>query len=177
MGDRDATASLCDEHNDAMPATPAIDVLERTHTAYLPHEYHHDPRARSFGTEAVLALGVDPGRVFKTLVALVGDALAVAIVAVNAELDTKTLARLLGAKRAEMADPGTVERSSGYVIGGVSPLGQKRALPTMIDTGAESFATIFVSGRRLGLEIELAAGDLATLTNATFAAIASPRDA
>jgi Cys-tRNA(Pro)/Cys-tRNA(Cys) deacylase len=159
-----------------MPATPAIELLERMHTAYLLHQYHHDPRARSFGAEAALALGIEPGRVFKTLVARVDGTLAVAVVPVSAELDTKALARTLGAKRAAMADPAGVERSTGYVLGGVSPLGQKRALPTVIDTGAESFATIFVSGGRRGLEVELTAGDLATLTNATFAAIASRQD-
>jgi len=159
-----------------VPPTPAIDLLERTHTRYWLHEYHHDPRTRSFGNEAAVALEVDAPRVFKTLVVRADDALAVAVVPVSAELDTKAFARSLGAKRATIAQPAAVERSTGYVLGGVSPLGQKRQLATVIDSSATTFATIFVSGGRRGLEVELAALDLAALLQGAFADIAAPHN-
>jgi Cys-tRNA(Pro)/Cys-tRNA(Cys) deacylase len=153
-------------------ATPAIDVVTRAKTAHVLHTYHHDPNVQSFGEEAATALGLEPARVFKTLVVRADDLLVVGIVPVDHALDMKALAKSLGAKRAQMADPTAAERSSGYVLGGISPLGQKHLLPTVIDASAEDFDTIFVSGGRRGLEIELAPGDLATLTSGRFAAIA-----
>jgi Cys-tRNA(Pro)/Cys-tRNA(Cys) deacylase len=159
-----------------VPPTPAIQVLDLTRTSYSLHEYHHDSRTRSFGSEAASALEVEAPRVFKTLVVRADQALAVAVVPVSAELDTKAFARSLGAKRAVMADPAAAERSTGYVLGGISPLGQKRQLLTVIDRSATTFPTIFVSGGRRGLEIELAADDLAALLRAAFADIATTRE-
>jgi Cys-tRNA(Pro)/Cys-tRNA(Cys) deacylase len=155
-----------------MAATPALDHLIRSKTAHSVVTYHHDPSVDSFGDEAATALGVEPARVFKTLVVSVDESLAVGVVPVDAALDMKALAKVLGAKRAQMADAVSAARSSGYVVGGISPLGQKHPLATVIDESANSFATIFVSGGRRGLEIELSPTDLATLTTGRFAAIA-----
>jgi Cys-tRNA(Pro)/Cys-tRNA(Cys) deacylase len=154
-------------------ATPAIAELERLGISYGVHEYAHDPSATSFGDEAAEALGgVVPDRVFKTLVATVGGELVVAIVPVPATLDLKALAAALGAKRAEMADPAAAERSSGYVVGAISPLGQKRRLRTVIDESALAFETVFCSGGRRGLEIEMAPADLVRAAGAEVAAVA-----
>jgi len=155
-----------------MTATPALDVVIRSKVAHSVLTYHHDPKADSFGEEAAAALGVLAARVFKTLVVRADDELALGLVPVDQGLDMKALAKALGAKRAQMADPRSAERSSGYVLGGISPLGQKHQLATVIDESATAFATIFVSGGRRGLEIELAPDDLATLTTARFATIA-----
>jgi Cys-tRNA(Pro)/Cys-tRNA(Cys) deacylase len=155
-----------------MAATPALDVVIRSKIAHSVLTYHHDPKVESFGEEAAATLGVEPARVFKTLVVRADEELALGLVPVDHELDMKALAKALGAKRAQMADPQSAERSSGYVLGGISPLGQKHQLATVIDESASRFATIFVSGGRRGLEIELAPGDLASLTTARFAAIA-----
>jgi Cys-tRNA(Pro)/Cys-tRNA(Cys) deacylase len=154
-----------------MAATPALEVVIRSKTAHVLHNYRHDPAARSFGEEAAARLGLEPARVFKTLVVNVDDHLVVGLVPVNQALDLKSLAKALHAKRAAMAEPHAAERSSGYVLGGISPLGQKHLLPTVIDAGARDFSTIFVSGGRRGLEIELAPEDLAALTNGRFADI------
>lgn len=136
-------------------------------------EYDHDPRTASYGREAADALGVAPGSVFKTLLTdVAGLGLAVAVVPVDAKLDLKALARALGAKTAALADPAAAERATGYVRGGISPLGQRRRLPTVIDRDAIDLDTMHVSGGRRGLELALAPSDLATLTNATVAAIA-----
>ena len=150
--------------------TPAIVAAERAGIAFRVHDYAHDPRAESFGTEAVEKLGIDPARVFKTLVADVDGTLTVAVVPVEAQLDLRSLG-----KRARMADPRAAERSTGYVTGGISPLGQRRQLPTVLDESALGFETIYVSGGRRGLEIELAPGDLLALTGGTTAAVASRR--
>jgi Cys-tRNA(Pro)/Cys-tRNA(Cys) deacylase len=155
-----------------MAATPALDLLIRSATVHSVVTYHHDPSVESFGEEAATALGVEPARVFKTLVVRADERLVLGVVPVDAALDMKALAKVLGAKRALLADAVSAERSSGYVIGGISPLGQKHLLATVIDESANGFATIFVSGGRRGLEIELAPGDLATLTTGRFAQIA-----
>jgi len=137
------------------------------------HEYSHDPNSTSFGLEAAEKLGVDPNRVFKTLIANVDESFAVAIVPVNQQVSLKSLSRTLGAKRATMADPAQAARLTGYVVGGISPLGQKRLLTTVIDESAKQFETILVSGGRRGFDIELSPNDLAELLSATFAEIAS----
>ncbi|GAA3640126.1 Cys-tRNA(Pro) deacylase [Streptomyces chitinivorans] len=139
------------------------------------HSYEHDPAAPSYGEEAAEALGLDPGQVFKTLVADVDGALTVAVVPVSGSLDLKALAAAAGGKRAAMADPAAAERATGYVRGGISPLGQRRALPTVVDASAEGHATVCVSAGRRGLEIELAPADLVKLTGAVTAPIARSR--
>lgn len=153
--------------------TPAIVAAERAKVAYTMHEYVHDPRAESYGLEAAEALGVAPERVFKTLLAAVdGARLVVAVVPVVAQLDLRALAAAAGGRKAELAKPGDAERATGYVVGGISPLGQKRRLPTFLDISVEGHRTIHVSAGRRGLEIELAPADLAALTGATVASIA-----
>ena len=153
--------------------TPAIAAAKKARITFSIHEYTHDPAAESYGLEAAEKLGLDPARVFKTLVAAVGERdLAVAVVPVSRQLDLKLLARALGVKKAEMAAVKAVERATGYVVGGVSPLGQKKRLATVIDASAQAHQTLFVSAGRRGLEIELAPADLAALTGARFAAIA-----
>ena len=152
--------------------TPAILAAERAEVAYVLHEYVHDPRAESYGLEAAEALGIDPERVLKTLLASVDGRLVVAIVPVVAQLDLKAVAAAAGARKAELAKPADAERATGYVVGGISPLGQKKRLPTFVDVGVEAFATVHVSAGRRGLEIELAPADLVALTAATVAAIA-----
>ena len=149
--------------------TPALVALERADVAYSVHEYLHDPAASSYGLEAAEKLGVDPARVFKTLVVDVNGRTHVAIVPVDRELDLRSLG-----KRAAMAKVVEAERITGYVTGGISPLGQRRRLPTLVDESALAFETIFVSGGRRGLEIELAPSDLVALTSAEVKAIASP---
>lgn len=154
--------------------TPAIKSAEKAKITFHVHEYVHDPDAASYGLEAATALGLDEWRVFKTLlVSLQGGRapLAVAIVPVCAQLDLKALAAAAGAKKASMADPKQAERVTGYVVGGISPLGQKKRLPTFIDSSAAEFATVFVSAGRRGLEIELAPQDLQSLCMASLANI------
>jgi Cys-tRNA(Pro)/Cys-tRNA(Cys) deacylase len=136
------------------------------------HEYAHDPGAASYGIEAAEALGVDPARVLKTLVAAVDGALWVAVVPVEAQLDLKRLAAAAGGKRAAMAPVVDAERATGYVAGGISPLGQRRSLPTVVEASALAHATVFVSGGRRGLEIELAPAELVRLTDARTAPVA-----
>ena len=156
--------------------TPAINSAKKAKIPYTVHSYDHDPTATSYGEEAAQKLGIDPQRVFKTLVAQTDDKrLVVAVVPVATTLNLKQLARALGAKRAEMADKTAVERVTGYVLGGVSPLGQKRRLATVIDSSAEHFPTIFVSAGKRGLDLELRPADLATLTGAGFFAIGERR--
>ncbi|MFD5390608.1 Cys-tRNA(Pro) deacylase [Streptomyces sp. NPDC056669] len=152
--------------------TPATTALTAAGTEFTLHSYEHDPAAPSYGEEAAQALGVEPGRVFKTLVASVDDRLTVAIVPVSATLDLKALASAVGGKRATMADPAAAERTTGYVRGGISPLGQRKRLPTALDESATGYETICVSAGRRGLEVELAPGDLASLTDAVLAPIA-----
>jgi Cys-tRNA(Pro)/Cys-tRNA(Cys) deacylase len=152
-------------------ATPATTLLTRQKVAHRVHAYEHDPRADSFGLEAVKALGVQPERCFKTLIAEVDGRLVVAVVPVSGALDVKALAAAVGGKRAGMADPVAAERSTGYVLGGISPLGQRKRLPTVIDSTALGYDTVYVSAGRRGLEIELAGAELARLTDATVASI------
>ena len=157
--------------------TPAIDALRKAHVAFRIHQYAHAGEASScsgaaWGAEAVAKLGVPAGRVFKTLVVESDSGtLAVGIVPVAGQLDLKQLAKALGCKKVGLAAPDRVARSTGYVLGGVSPLGQKRRLPTVIDASAQHFETIFISAGRRGLELELAPGDLAAQLAARFADI------
>lgn len=151
--------------------TPATAALEHAAVAHTLHYYSHDPRAVSFGMEAAAALGVDPARLYKTLLVDSGDGLAVGVVPVEHSLDLKSLSVALGVKKLVMADPARAERSSGMVVGGISPIGQKRPLPTVLDASMHDHETVLVSGGRRGLDVELAPLDLALLVNATFAAI------
>lgn len=154
--------------------TPAIKTAEKAKIVFTVHEYEHDPNADSYGLEAATALSVDTARVFKTLlVSLQGGTipLAVGIVPVESQLDLKAFAAAAGAKKASMADPKQAERVTGYVVGGISPLGQKKSLPTFIDASVATFATVFVSAGKRGLEIELAPCDLQALCLATLANI------
>ncbi|MFE9421796.1 Cys-tRNA(Pro) deacylase [Kitasatospora sp. NPDC006697] len=151
--------------------TPATVALEKAGVAFTVHAYQHDPAAPSYGGEAAEALGVAPERVFKTLVAEVDGVLTVGVVPVAGQLDLKALACAVGGKRAAMADPAAAERSSGYVRGGISPLGQRKALRTVVDEGALAFDTVYVSAGRRGLEVELAPADLVRLTGAVSAPI------
>ncbi|MFF3073845.1 Cys-tRNA(Pro) deacylase [Kitasatospora sp. NPDC057904] len=152
--------------------TPATVALETAAVPFTVHSYEHDPAAASYGGEAAEAMGVPAERVFKTLVADVDGVLTVGVVPVAGQLDLKALAAAVGGKRAAMADPAAAERSSGYVRGGISPLGQRRPLRTVVDEGAMTHPTIYVSAGRRGLEVELAPTDLITLTKATTAPIA-----
>lgn len=153
--------------------TPALQALEAAGIEHRVHEYQHDPRAASFGLEAAEALGYPPERVFKTLLASGDRSLVVGVVPVSSRLDLKALAAATGHKKLVMADPGDAERSTGMVIGGISPIGQKRSLPTVLDATALAFETVLVSGGRRGLDIELIAADLVQITKATVAPIAS----
>lgn len=156
--------------------TPAINSAKKAKIPHRVHNYQHDPAVASYGREAADKLGVDPRRVFKTLVTQLDDKiLSVAVVPVTSTLNLKLLAKAAGAKRAEMADKGVVERITGYVLGGVSPLGQKKRLATFIDNSARDFTTVLVSAGRRGLELELSSQDLAAMTGAVFAAISEPR--
>ncbi len=146
--------------------TPATAALDRAGVTYRLHPYDHDPRATSYGLEAATALGVDPARVFKTLLTSLDGSLAVAIVPVSGQLDLKALARALGGSRAVMADVADAERVTGYVAGGISPVGQKRPLRTVLDDSALDHDTILVSAGRRGLDLELAPADLVEITGA-----------
>ncbi|MCH1868294.1 Cys-tRNA(Pro) deacylase [Nocardioides sp. CFH 31398] len=161
------------------PETPATRAAAAAGVEVVGHPYEHDPRSASYGEEAadVLAerLGVAAERVLKTLVVRTAAGLAVAVLPVTERLDLKAVARALGAPRAEMADPADAERSSGYVVGGISPLGQKRPLPTVLDETALGHDTVFVSGGRRGLDLELAPADLVRLTDAATARVGRPR--
>ncbi|TMM40582.1 MAG: Cys-tRNA(Pro) deacylase [Actinobacteria bacterium] len=153
--------------------TPATALLARQKVAHTVHEYAHDPRSDSYGTEAASALEINPDQCFKTLVAEVDGTLAVAVVPVSGSLDLKALAAALRGKRAAMADPSLAERTTGYVRGGISPLGQRKRLPTVVDGSAVDLPTMYVSAGRRGLEVELAPADLIRLTGATVARIAA----
>ena len=152
--------------------TPATVALTKSGIAFTIHSYDHDPSATSFGLEAADALGLPVEQVFKTLLADIDGKLVVGIVPVHRKLDLKALAARVGGKRAAMADAAIAERSTGYVVGGISPIGQKRALPTVIDDSATNFDTIYVSGGRRGFDLGLSPADLATITSARFAPIA-----
>jgi Cys-tRNA(Pro)/Cys-tRNA(Cys) deacylase len=155
-------------------ATPAVRILDQAGTKYSLHEY--DPadgaEGNGYGEVAVAALGADPAQVFKTLVARVDGALTVAVVPVSGHLDLKALATAVGGRKAAMADPADAERSTGYVRGGISPLGQRKALPTVVDDSALGYTTVLISAGRRGLQVALAPADLVGLTRARTAPIA-----
>lgn len=152
--------------------TPALDLLKKVRAEHRIHSYEHDPKAASYGLEAAEKLGLEPARVFKTLLASTEKGeLLVAVVPVVGTLDLKALAQAAGVKKTEMADPAAAQRSTGYLLGGISPLGQKKRLRTFIDETAMPFETIFVSAGRRGLEVELSATVLAANTSAVFAPI------
>ncbi|MBX8573151.1 Cys-tRNA(Pro) deacylase [Pseudomonas cichorii] len=152
--------------------TPALDLLKKVRAEHRIHSYEHDPKAASYGLEAAEKLGLEPARVFKTLLASTEKGeLLVAVVPVAGTLDLKALASAAAAKKTEMADPAAAQRATGYLLGGISPLGQKKRLRTFIDQSAQPFETIYVSAGRRGLEVELSAMVLAEHTQAIFAAI------
>ncbi len=154
--------------------TPATVALERAGVSFSQHAYSHDPAASSYGLEAAQQLGLDPAAVFKTLVAEVDGQLVVAIVPVAGQLDLKALASAVGGKRARMADPSVAERSTGYVVGGISPLGQRKRLPTVVDDSARSLETVYVSGGKRGLDLGLSPVDLVAQLDAIVAQVGRP---
>jgi Cys-tRNA(Pro)/Cys-tRNA(Cys) deacylase len=156
----------------ASKGTPATALLTRRGVAFTLHEYHAPPGAGSYGAGAAAALGVEPGRVFKTLVAEVDGRLTVGVVPVTGSLSLKALAAAVGGKRAAMAEPAQAERATGYVTGGISPLGQRTRVPIVVDSSALGWPTMFVSAGRRGLEVEVAPADLLALTGAVAAPIA-----
>ncbi len=151
--------------------TPATRALEQAGITFTVHPYEHDPSAASYGLEAAELLGLDPAAVFKTLLAEVDGRLVVGIVPVSGQLDLKALAAALGGKRAVMADPVAAERTTGYVVGGISPIGQKKRLPTVIDQSALDLPRVYVSGGKRGLDLGLAPRDLVDLLDASVAPI------
>ncbi len=157
----------------APTGTRALVALARAGVEHTVHTYDHDPATPAgYGLEAAQALGLAPEQVFKTLLADVDGGLVVAVVPVTTTLDLKALASAVGGKRAAMAEPRDAERATGYVVGGISPLGQKTAHPTVVDETAELYETVYVSGGRRGMDIGLAPADLIALTGATVADIA-----
>ncbi len=156
--------------------TPAVEVLRRSRINYELLSYEHDPTADSYGLEAVEALALDPAAVFKTLIVdLAGVGLAVAVVPVSDHLNLKAVAKALSAKKAALADHALAERTTGYVLGGISPLGQRKQLPTVIHETAASLELMHVSGGRRGLEIAMAPQDLIAATGAIVAPIAATK--
>lgn len=152
--------------------TPATAALAHAEVPHRLHPYEHDPRAHHFGTEAAQALGIDPARVFKTLVVELSGAqipLVTAVVPASGQLNLKAIAAQAHAKKATLAEPAVAQRTTGYVVGGISPLGQKRQTPVYIDSSAQAHETIFVSGGRRGLSVEIAASDLSRVTGGHFA--------
>ena len=156
----------------APAGTPATVALTAAGIPFTAHPYEHDPAAPSFGLEAAEALGVEPDRVFKTLLADTDLGLVVGVVPVTGMLDLKALAAAVGAKRATMADPAVAERRTGYVVGGISPIGQKTRHTTVVDETAQLFDTVFVSGGKRGFDVELSPADLLRAIDGTFGAIA-----
>jgi len=155
--------------------TPATAALAAAGVPFVLHPYVHDPSAASYGAEAAEALGIDPEKVFKTLMVEVEGRLAVGVVPVSGSLDLKAFAAALGAKKASMADPAAAERRTGYVLGGISPLGQRQTSPTVIDGSALALETMLVSGGKRGLDIEVAPADLLRLTGGITAPIGTPK--
>lgn len=155
-------------------STPATALLDKRQTEYTLHEFTHDPRAESHGLEAAEALGVAPERLFKTLVADVEGSLAVGVVPVAGSLDLRALAAALGAKRAKMADPAAAQRATGYVTGGISPLGHRQRLRVVVDASATGYGTIYCSAGRRGLQLEIAPAALVDAAGAVLAPIAGP---
>lgn len=153
--------------------TPAVNALARAGIAFELREYAHDPRTASYGLEAAHALGIDPASVYKTLLAQLDAQLVVAIVPVSGTLNLKALAKSVGGKRADMARPADAQRATGYVLGGISPFGQKKRLRTVVDDSVHALATVHVSGGRRGLEIARAPADLIAATGAIAAPIAN----
>ncbi|TPW75466.1 Cys-tRNA(Pro) deacylase [Schumannella soli] len=153
-------------------STPAIRALTAAGIPFTERAYEHDPRVASFGLEAAEALGVEPDRVFKTLVAEVDGRLVVGIVPVTTKLDLKALAAAVGGRKAAMADPELAQKRTGYVVGGISPIGQKNRHDTVLDESAELWESVFVSGGRRGLDLELAPADLLSVTGGAVADIA-----
>ncbi len=153
--------------------TAAVALLVRERVAFTLHEYAHDPAAASFGLEAAAALGRDPEQVFKTLLVVHEREWAVAVLPVSARLSLRAAAAALGWKRAAMAEPRLAERRTGYVVGGISPLGQKTPSPTLLDDSAEAWSTVLVSGGRRGLDVELPPAELLRLTGGRTAALRS----
>ena len=156
---------------DRSGGTPATVALTRAGIGFTLRAYDHDPAAESYGLEAATALGVEPERVLKTLLVSVDGNLVVGIVPVSGQLDLKAVASAVGGKRAEMADPKLAERTTGYVVGGISPVGQRKQLPTVLDESALGFDTVLVSGGKRGLDLELSPHDLVRVTAATVAPI------
>ncbi|NHA68338.1 Cys-tRNA(Pro) deacylase [Phycicoccus flavus] len=156
----------------APSGTPATAALTAAGVAFTQHPYAHDPAAPSYGLEAAQVLGQPPEQVFKTLLVDTGDGLAVGVVPVAGSLDLKAMAGALSVKRVTMADPAAAERSTGYVVGGISPVGQKRRLPTVLDSSAGLFDVVYVSGGRRGLDLGLSPADLVAVTGAVVADIA-----
>lgn len=162
---------MAQKHSPA--GTPALVTLAAAGVPHTAHPYDHDPGTDlGYGLEAARALGVEPERVFKTLLTTVDGELTVAVVPVTTTLDLKALAAAVGGKRAVMADRAVAERATGYVVGGISPLGQRSAHPTVVDESVELFAAVLVSAGRRGLDVELAPADLVRLTAAALADIA-----
>ena len=151
--------------------TPATVTLTALGIPFSVHAYEHDPGTRSYGLEAAETLGLDPDQVFKTLIATVDGELTVAVVPVSGQLDLKALAAARGGRRADLADTRAAERATGYVVGGISPIGQRRSLPTVVDETAQLYDTVYVSGGRRGMDIGLAPDDLVRATGASLAAI------
>lgn len=151
--------------------TPATVALEKAGVTFTVHAYDHDPRSASYGLEAADALGLDPDAVFKTLLAEVDGELVVAVVPVSGELDLKALASAVGGKRAAMADPAVAERTTGYVVGGISPIGQRRRLRTVVDESASARPAVYVSGGRRGVDLGLDPTDLVRVLDAQVARI------
>ena len=155
-----------------MAGTPATAALTAAGIPFTEHSYVHDPATRDFGMEAATALGLDPDQVFKTLLADVDGRLVVGIVPVTGKLDLKALATAVGGKKAVMADPAVAERRTGYVVGGISPIGQKTRHETVLDETAELWDVVYVSGGRRGFDLGLAPADLVRATDAVVADIA-----
>lgn len=153
--------------------TPATALLTRRGVAHRLHAYAHDPRHDGYGSEAAEALNVEPARLFKTLIATVDGHLVCAVVPVDGRLDLKALARAAGGKRVAMAEPAAAERATGYVVGGISPLGQRTRLPIFLDVSATRFETVLVSAGRRGLQVELAPAELVRVTGASTAPLAT----
>jgi len=156
--------------------TPATAALAAAGVPFVAHPYSHDPAAASYGLEAAEVLGIDPARVFKTLMVDVDGRLAVGVVPVSGNLDLKAMASALGGKKAAMADPAVAQRRTGYVLGGISPLGQRQPSPTVVDSSALGLDTILVSGGRRGLDLELSPAELIRLTDARTARIGTGRN-
>ncbi len=154
-------------------ATQATVVLDRAKMHYSLHTYAHDPRSKSYGDEAAAALGIDPQRIYKTLIASVDGHLVCSVVPVAASLNLKALAAAAGGKRAEMADPAKAQRATGYVLGGISPLGHRSRIPVFVDVSVNTFETVFVSAGKRGVQVELSPADLLSAAGARLAQIAA----